>query len=302
MNGTCCSIGLYCLNSMCATDNMGGNCSTSANCYPPATKGEVHVGCVNSMCQYVYGLGDTCTNTTDCVAPLTCSNSSMCSGAAQNASCAATVCNFGLYCELSNVTCTPVHVTGSSCAYSSQCALDNICYNGNCTAAYSQAAGKSCTDEMTCATGLTCASNGTCVAVMSDLVSCTANANCTNGLCLCSLVTGNSYCFGSGYMYDPCTDESSSLLSCLEDNSCSTATDAPNSCCYANCLSDYKKTFSCGCSFESSFFGGCFYNQYCGGFPVWAIIVIIVVAIVLVLGVVLLVFFMMRRRRHYDTI
>jgi hypothetical protein len=107
---------------------------------------------------------------------------------------------------------------------------------------------------------------------------------------------------GPDYIYNPCTSEESDLTTCLASNNCTDASDAPESCCYANCLSQYKKTFSCGCSLSDQFYGSCFYNQYCGGFPVWAIIVIIVVAIVLVLAIVLLVFFMMRRRRQYDSI
>jgi hypothetical protein len=155
-----------------------------------------------------------------------------------------------------------------------------------------------------CASGLTCSNNGTCTAVTDDLVECTDTANCTamGGTCQCSFFTGNSYCVGGSYNYDPCSDEQATLTSCLATANCSTATNAPESCCYANCLSDYKKATSCRCSMLNSFYGDCFYNQYCGGFPVWAIIVIIVVAIVLVLGIVLLVFFMMRRRRQYDSI
>jgi len=119
---------------------------------------------------------------------------------------------------------------------------------------------------------------------------------------MCSEVTGNSFCLGNNYIYNPCTSEDSTLESCLAGANCTYGTDAPNSCCYANCLSDYKKTFSCQCSIINDIYGGCYYNQYCGGFPVWAIILIIVVAIVLVLAIVLLVFFMMRRRRQYDSI
>jgi hypothetical protein len=96
--------------------------------------------------------------------------------------------------------------------------------------------------------------------------------------------------------------ENADLSSCIAKNNCTSATDAPNSCSYANCLSEYKKSLSCSCSMNDSLYGDCYYNMYCGGFPVWAIIVIIVVAIVLVLAIVLLVFFMMRRRRQYDSI
>jgi hypothetical protein len=92
-------------------------------------------------------------------------------------------------------------------------------------------------------------------------------------------------------------------MNCLASSGCDeTPTNNPDSCCQDKCSSEFKKMGSCSCSLSSAMYGKCYYNDFCGGFPVWAIIVIIVVAIVLVLAIVLLVFFMMRRRRQYDSI
>jgi hypothetical protein len=102
--------------------------------------------------------------------------------------------------------------------------------------------------------------------------------------------------------FDPCTEASDDLNDCMVDNNCTMALANPNSCVYNNCYSDLKKSQSCLCDASDTIASSCLYNQYCGGFPVWAIIVIIIAAIVLVLGIVLLVFFMMRRRRVYDSI
>jgi hypothetical protein len=137
------------------------------------------------------------------------------------------------------------------------------------------------------------------------LTSCTNNSDCGNvtafALCLCSTYTGDKYCLPTPDI-NPCTEQDNALYSCLVEYKCSLPSDAPESCSYNNCYSEYKKSFSCGCTIAKDIFGECNYISYCHGFPVWAIIVIIIVAIVLVLAVVLLVFFMMRRRRQYDSI
>jgi hypothetical protein len=133
-------------------------------------------------------------------------------------------------------------------------------------------------------------------------MSCTNSTDCTTGgLCICSPYSGDQFCTNVVPM--PCNSQMQNLETCLKDNNCTTgANDSPDSCCYNNCYSSFKKANSCGCSAAETAAGNCFYNTYCSGFPIWAIIVIIVVAILLVLAVVLLVFFMMRRRRQYDSI
>jgi len=309
--GTCCASGLYCINTTCVTDNVGDPCSNTQPCYSASS---AKVSCVKGYCQYVYSVGDTCMNNTDCIYGM-CNNT--CQGVAAGGACSATAspsqCNFGLFCSaMANNTCQNTTAQGSTCSYPSQCTPGTTCFadgfganaNTTCQQIGTQSTGMPCMDSSACTSGDVCdllATNKTCVAVNTSMVACTANSNCTNGLCLCSPVTGDQFCHG--FLYNnPCTSEDVSLTSCLASSQCTSASDAPNSCCYANCLSDYKKTFSCRCSLASSIGSGCFYNQYCGGFPVWAIIVIIVVAIVLVLAIVLLVFFMMRRRRQYDSI
>jgi len=306
----CCSQGLWCINGTCETDNIGAACTTSGDCRPSFTA-QLPTSCVSSVCQYLYLPGDSCSTSADCISSIACnSTSGFCQGNPQGTSCtpyssaSSPTCNFGLYCSPTASVCTPTIASGQTCTLGSvPCYPGLSCISGTCKTSFSVGAGGACSNEMTCSSGYSCASNSTCVSVTTSPVSCVNDTSCfNNGLCKCSPFTGDQFCTGDNYINDPCTDEKSNLASCLAENFCTEPTDAPNSCCYANCLSEYKKQFSCGCSLMNTRFGTCYYNQYCGGFPVWAIIVIIVVAIVLVLAIVLLVFFMMRRRRHYDSI
>jgi len=314
-NGTCCADGLFWVNSTCVTDTAGQSCTSSTNCF---SSSPTPMNCVSGTCVYIYGPGDSCSNNTDCASG-NCTGS-VCIGGSYGQSCstAATVipsCNFGLYCYLNitsqSTTCQNTTAEGGNCTSSVQCAAGTTCFsstrtNGTlsqpmCQTIGTQSEGNPCMDNSACDSGTVCYM-GNCTSVGTSMTSCTNSTSCGTGAqCVCSYVTGDLYCAGTLYN-NPCTDEQISLQSCLASSSCSEATDAPNSCSYANCLSEYKKSLSCRCSFASSVSGGCSYNQYCGGFPVWAIIVIIVVAIVLVLAIVLLVFFMMRRRRQYDSI
>jgi len=309
-NGTCCSFGLFCVNSLCVTDTVGQTCNSNSMC---VSASPTPVDCIAGTCTYVYAPGDSCSNNTDCTTN-NCTNG-MCMGISMGQSCLLSPmsCNFGLWCmpNMTTMTCQNRTAEGDNCTTISQCIEGTTCFsstqsaNGTLSQAMCQTIGTQdqggpCMDSSACDSGNVCY-QGNCTAVGTSMTACTSNGNCTGGLCACSAVTGDLYCVGTLYN-NPCTDESISLESCLATSMCNEATDAPNSCCYANCLSEYKKSMSCGCSFSDSVSGDCFYNQYCGGFPVWAIIVIIVVAIVLVLAIVLLVFFMMRRRRQYDSI
>jgi len=302
-NGTCCAVGLYCVNKTCMVDTEGGQCNSQGDCYPSNT-----FNCVNSTCQYMMQVGEDCTDNRLCISGKC---NVTCQGSAYGGPCTdSSQCNFGLYCNY-NGTCANTTAQGSTCNGIIPCAPGNVCFQktfGNqstCQQVGTQTEGMPCTANA-CGSGLVCnffnPANATCVTANTSTVACTANANCSNGAtCQCSSVTGSSYCVGPTYN-DPCTEESLNLIQCLAENSCQMVSEAPDSCAQTNCESDYKKSQSCSCSLTNSQSGKCAYNQYCGGFPVWAIIVIIVVAIVLVLAIVLLVFFMMRRRRQYDSI
>jgi hypothetical protein len=260
--------------------------------------------------------GDACNvnNSQLCPTGICNANTTMCQGYSANQMCTSTnQCNFGLYCKMGlmgNSTCQNATAQGSTCVSSAECFPGNVCFKSTpnnqstCQQVGSQAPGMPCT-TYACGSGYYCqisATNQTCQTVNTASVACSNSANCSNSAtCVCSYVTGTSYCQGSGYN-NPCTEETVGLVQCLADNQCVGASLASDSCAQQKCESDYKKAQSCSCSLENSMYGKCYYNSYCGGFPVWAIIVIIVVAIVLVLAIVLLVFFMMRRRRQYDSI
>jgi len=307
-NSSCCGTGLYCINKTCAIDNEGTQCQNNTQCMQSSTGGPIM--CVSGSCQYVYGPGDECDTNANCYGGLNCTNGT-CQGIALNMACnvsGLSTCAWGLYCGLNpNLTapftiCISTIPNGGVCNGSSPCAFGNTCIQNKCVADYSQGTGTTCFGN-SCNTGLVCATNNnTCVSATTSLTSCTNSTDCTAGtVCVCSPFSGDSFCDTASI--NPCTSEAQTLETCLKDNNCTTGgNDSPMSCCYNNCYSSYKKSFSCGCSITKSLFGNCFYNTYCSGFPIWAIIVIIVVVIVIVLAVVLLVFFMMRRRRQYDSI
>jgi len=309
-NGTCCASGLFCINKTCMVNTEGGKCGSPSDCYPSG-----QFGCVNSTCQYMMQVGEACTDNSLCFSGNCNKNTSVCQGNTNGSACTSSLqCNFGLYCAYNvatmNSTCQNTIAQGSSCNGIIPCSPGNVCFektfgNGStCQQVGTQQAGYPCVPTA-CGNGLVCntaVANMTCVTANTSSVACTASANCSNGaICACSYVTGSSYCFGTTYN-DPCTEETTNFIQCLAENNCQFASEAPDSCAQTNCESDYKKSQSCSCSLDNSQSGKCSYSQYCGGFPVWAIIVIIVVAIVLVLAIVLLVFFMMRRRRQYDSI
>jgi len=317
-NGTCCAKGLLCYGNStktCTNNNIGDSCTSSNQCIGDGS----NVACIKSICQYVYGPGESCSTNTDCLLQL-CTNSTSKCGLAVGSSCSAAnavQCAGGSYCGLisnGSLQCVPYVTNGNPCNLTSQCnPIAHYC-NGTgtgsvCMPKYSVGSGGSCSaangGANACAGGLYCNASNICVSDSSSLTSCTATANCTapgGGICVCNPYTGNQFCGGPGYSYNPCDSATKSLAQCLDSNNCQYASGAPDSCCKASCSSEYKKAQSCGCDGITSLLGGCGYNSNCGGFPVWAIIVIIVVAIVLVLAIVLLVFFMMRRRRQYDSI
>jgi len=311
-NGTCCASGLYCINKTCMVDTDGGKCSVAAtDCFPSGV-----FGCVNSTCQYMMQVGEACTDNSLCFSGNCNKNTSLCQGVGFGGSCSQGSigqCNFGLYCAynptMMNSSCQNTTAPGAACGTGVPCSPGYVCFMKNFTAGLTcqqvgtQTTGMPCTTGA-CGDGLVCniGTNSTCVTANTSSVACTADTNCSYGAtCQCSYVTGSSYCSGPTYN-DPCTEEAINLQQCLVQNSCQFPSEAPDSCTQTNCESDYKKAQSCSCSLDNSQSGKCSYSQYCGGFPVWAIIVIIVVAIVLVLAIVLLVFFMMRRRRQYDSI
>jgi len=319
-NSSCCAIGLFCINSTCVTDTVGDFCTKNSQCVSSSPN---QLNCINNTCTFVYLPGDSCSGNSDCVSG-NCTGS-ICQGQMMGEICNtfpseanAQMCNFGLWC-MPNATNPTVGVcenrtaSGQNCTIPAQCMEGTTCFsstndNGTlsqamCQTIGTQSTGNPCIDSFACDSGDVCI-NGNCTTLTPSIVSCTLNSNCTgpNSQCTCSVITGELYCTGSEYSNTDCSDEGISLMTCLANNKCTEPSDAPNSCCYASCLSEYKKAISCGCSASDTINGGCVYSQYCGGFPVWAIIVIIVVAIVLVLAIVLLVFFMMRRRRQYDSI
>jgi len=297
----CCAANLYCVGGKCVVDNAGATCSSDGNCLPKGTTGQPLL-CISGICTYVGFAGDKCTNNSQCL-NLPCNNS-VCSAPAVGQSCNLTTgCGFGLYCGVANGSqqCIALPQNGSNCV-NSMCYPGYFCKSGTCIPKYSLGVGKTCFGYQDfCSTGLTCDPvNGTCVTAQTSLPTCTNGSDCSSGVCICSFLSGKQFC--AELDLDPCTSQRSSLDSCLVTNLCTHSGDGANTCSYANCYSEFKKAMSCSCTILSTEYSTCYYNSYCGGFPVWAIIVIIVVIIVLILAVVLIVFFLMRRRRQYDTI
>jgi len=340
INGSCCARDLWCVSGTCQRDNYGTTCTvnnTGTVCLPDKD-GTLTTGCQNGQCTELYGAGDTCTNSTNCIGNLPCSNTTnTCVGLALNAPCSYTwdsgrvsQCAAPNYCSSlftsnSSGVCTAPSTT--SCGPTSACNQLSVCNNGTCVGIGSVAANGASTTQFACASGLTW--NGTyCITSPgSNLVSCTANTDCSQynapavnftSNCQCYPQSGNSYCQMNplNYSYSPLyNSQLSTLATCLNTNNCSynglmaisgdpvhNANSAPNSCSYVNCWSAYKKFRGEFCSNLDDQYGSCFYSPECGGFPVWAIVVIVIVAVILVLAVVVVIFLVLRRRKDYASI
>jgi len=196
--------------------------------------------------------------------------------------------------------------------YSDECYPGNVCFaqkagaTPTCQAVGSQVSGGPCTQEA-CGADLACPASGnmTCQSVVPNIETCTnATKDCSvsGASCECSHFVAEAFC--TSPLYDPCTSEQIDLTQCMVTNKCIVEAETPGSCCQNGCSSEYKKLRQCLCSIVKETIGSCWYDTYCGGFPVWAIIVIIVAVIALILGVVAVVIFYMRqkRRRQYESI
>jgi hypothetical protein len=232
-------------------------------------------------------------------------------------------CDSGLYCKptgvgkVTNGTCVAQLAANTTCNDGSDvCALGNICnVNGTCAAGFTGGNGTKCYEDSDCSSDLACDTTKKQCADFSTWTKtdCVNQSNCTDGAaCLCDTITGEQFCVSQNAA-SYCGEDYEDYFQCVGSNNCSyyyvsgdflgqTDTLNPNSCVAANCKSDYKKYNSCGCDNAKDIFGNCNQDQYCGGFPLWAIIVIAIVGVILVLVVIVVIVMVMRRRRSYDTI
>jgi hypothetical protein len=325
-NSTCCAEGLYCINSTCLSDTVGDYCTTPVQCIG----GGPFVDCQNNTCVQLGLPGDECSVDSDCFFGSTVSSCSdgVCTGLGAGAKCTLGGAGLGLYscspqlyCQYDQTTlltsCQPQIKENATCTIYDVCADGNICSSKvKCIAPFQGAQGAACGYNLECNTDFYCASNSTCQSWTAwSQTSCTNQSDCSsNEVCLCDQVTGDQFCIPfTESINSYCAPELQTAFSCLSENNCSFyyATVAntngagvlpPNSCAAENCKSSFKKSVGCGCSAQKDLYGDCYYSEYCGGFPVWAIIVIAIVGVILVLVVIVVIVMVMRRRRTYDTI
>jgi len=102
-NSSCCGLGLYCINSTCATDVSGDWCTTNFYCQENGLGS--FAKCQNNSCVQLSLPGDACSVNSDCFYPSsTCGNDSICTGVGVNASCTGVAdysCAPNLYCDRS---------------------------------------------------------------------------------------------------------------------------------------------------------------------------------------------------------
>jgi len=327
-NSTCCASGLYCINSTCLSDTMGDYCTTVAQCIG----GGPFVACQNSTCVQLGLPGDECSVDTDCFFNPTGSlcTDDLCTGLGAGAKCSLAgsglgqfACSPQLYCQVNATngklaSCQPQLAENATCSPTRDvCASGNICGSkGKCIPPFQGGNGTACAINEECNTDSYCATSGTCQSWSSwTQTSCTNQSDCSNNeVCICDQITGDQFCLPfTESIVSYCAPEEQSAFQCLSENNCSYYYAAvtglngggslpPNSCAAENCKSSYKKAVGCGCTTAKDLFGTCYYSEYCGGFPVWAIIVIAIVGVILVLVVIVVIVMVMRRRRTYDTI
>lgn len=302
-NVNCCASGLLCKNETCMSDNLDGWCNAASDCFYPgyATR------CVDHACALVYYPGDSCSVDTDCITA--CDNeTSTCIGFNETQTCVTGQCAYGLTCGFVNGAQSCVKLSGPN----ETCTSDHSCWPGYgcngqvCVEAFSLEADAACgNSETVCETDLVCY-NGKCVEGEEwEIQDCDDNSDCPNGeTCLCSQITGEQFCSTpvDKNNFTNYHEEMNDLYSCVREYNCTNVGNGPNSCVQQNCGSDADALTGASCDLGDTVYGSCYYNDACGGFPLWAIIVIIVVAVVLVLVVVVVVVMAMRKRRQYDTI
>jgi len=315
---SCCSFGLYCFNQMCATDNMGSACNTTEQCFPAATTvfySDQPYACVNKSCQYLSLPNDYCNVNSDCLSGLSCSEKGICVGKSLGDDCTIGQCGYNLTCALNVTTktgvCQQALLNNTSCNTVGDydfCEPGSTCTNGVCTTDFSLGLGANCsgpkkTRNLPCQVGFTCdTSNNTCIDAVISLPSCSENSDCSgSSTCQCSTFTNEGVCLPTE-SFDPCAMFRSELYQCMIGYKCLLATDAPNSCCYDKCSSDFKQAFLCQCSTQSTIFGNCSYNPYCRAFPIWGILLIILGILVLLYFILIIVLFIVKKPRKYDEI
>jgi len=290
-NPSCCAQGLYCVNSVCAVDNVGAICKRQSDCYPdvvPFAAGATAnpMNCVGGFCQYVSGPGDTCAQNSDCAYGLACT-AGKCTGLTTGVFCnSSSQCAFGFYCA---VTCQTAGQLNASCFSDIQCAPGFFCGNeGKCVTTFSTSVGDSCSssNQYECKVGYTC-NSGNCVPITPSVIHCEHSNECTGGSCQCQSSTGTSYCTGSIYNYDPCTQERSDYYGCMQTSQCTTISIQPSSCSYTSCKAQMDKLTKCTCSVLKSQAGDIYYCK--AGFATWKLIVSIVVPVVGILLLVIIV-------------
>jgi len=306
-NPSCCAYGLYCVNSACAVDNVGGPCKHADDCMPdvvPFIAGATQwpMSCNGGVCQYVNGPGDSCTVNADCANSLACT-AGKCTGLTTGVLCnSSSQCAFGFYCS---VTCQPAGTLNATCFGDSMCAPGFFCSNLKCVPTFSTSVGESCDKgtQFECKVGYTCVS-GTCVPSTPSVIHCEHSNECTSasgngGSCLCQPSSGKSFCSGSQYNYDSCTKARSDYYGCMSSSQCTTISNQPTSCSYSSCKSQFDKLTKCTCSTLKSQAGDLYYCN--AGFATWKLIVTIVVPVVgIILLVIIVIVLVLSCRKHKD--
>jgi len=321
---SCCAQGLYCVNSKCAVDNVGSLCKRSSDCLPdvvPYAAGSTAfpMACISGVCQYLSGPGDSCSVNSDCANNLACTLGK-CAGLTSGVFCnislprnALRQCAFGFYCT---GTCQPAGSLNATCFSDTQCAPGFFCGNDNqCVQTFTTPVGDSCSSSTTsgsnqqeCKVGYTCNSRSTCVPITPSIIKCENQNECTTASssspsCSCQPSTGKSFCTGTSYNYDSCTQERYEYYTCMNTNQCSTISNQPSSCSYTSCSSSMNKLTKCLCSILKSQAGDAYYCN--AGFATWKLIVSIVVPVV---GIILLVIIVVvlvlscRKNKEYEQI
>lgn len=310
--GTCCAVGLRCVNTTCATDNVEGWCTSNADCF--SNYEHIAVSCVNNSCYLQYAPGDECDEDVDCITG-NCNDDGICEGQTEGQDClynagdATSNCNYGLNCKLGS--CVNSSSLNETCSTTTDCEFGLICLQGKtCIEAFSLEENDDCDLPKQCDTDLVCY-KGKCVEGQEwESDSCDNSGDCDdNEGCFCSLYSGDKVCLpvlkGKLYLtnFTNSNDDTADLYECARENECTHISNAPNACTQQNCKSDVEDSQGYTCDVGDAIYDSCSVYPECGGFPVWAIIVIAVVAVILVLVIIVVAVMAMKRKRNeYDSI
>jgi len=292
-----CALGLRCYFGNCSTDNIGGSCNSSSDCF---AFGSPSMSCSQGTCKAALACGDKCESSEDCAGNMNCSHG-VCQGFSAGLPCNPSLysadCAYGLYCNHSNL-CSLWLIEGASC--NDTCGdPELVCSSFKCTFIYETSANAVCDFDTECQEGYACIQNKCQASTVYQ--NCSSSTICVNSECQCSPSTGAEVCM-SNQQPSMCVQAAKNYWFCVSEYNCyPTALDSPDTCVNSHCMYQFETYTGCLCQAQLAWNGNCVYSPYCtvnSRITDFQWTLISVGAVVFVTGVAITGFFIYFKRQH----